>query len=354
MHRSMERLEIKGVIDWVASRKLGSNICIAFHRNADPDAIASAVGVRELFNSVNPLVKVHVIAPEGINLLSKALLTRLGLKKMVSDSKDVSICNYFVIVDTSTLSQLGDLSKSVMGKEYVVIDHHEVNGLVNNAVKALYDPYRPSASELIIKLLSHKGVKPFNKVLTLLIAGILYDTKFLRLADEHTLESVLWAMKLGGDYFEAQSILSSKEIGRSEKIAVLKGLTRAGLYMLGKEWLLAITCIGSNESLVLKSLIEAGADIALAIAKRKEHNRAIVRVSKKFLNLVDPSIAVEITTYLGESLGGEGGGHGGAAGALIDAKVTGEDILKALRKFFKGKGIGMKVLEEGRWLRECE
>ncbi len=351
---STQRVKVEEFVDWVKGKKAGTDFCVTFHRNADPDAVASAVGVKELINSVNPSLRVHVVAPEGINLLSKALLTKLGIEEVILGPKDACLCNYFVVVDTSTLSQLGDLSESVRSRQYAIIDHHEVNELIAEAVKALYDPYRPSASELVIRLLSFVRMRPPREVLTLLIAGILFDTKFLKLADEHTFESLIWAMKLGGDYQKAQSILSSKEVSRAEKIAVLKGLSRSGLYTLNKEWLVAVTCVGSNESSVLKALIEAGADIALAIARRKEHNRVSVRVSKNFLKQVNPSVAAEITKYLGETLGGEGGGHGGAAGALINAKATSKEVLKVLKEFFESKGFKLRVLEEGRWLRECD
>jgi len=350
----MQRIRIEEFIDWINSMKPGSRLCVTFHRNGDPDALASALGIKELVGSVNSSINVKIMASEGINLLSKTLLAKLNIREAVLDPKDASSCNYFVIVDTSTLSQLGDLGETVKNREYAIIDHHEVNELINEAIVALHDPYRPSASELVIRLLSFMGTFPSREVLTMLIAGILFDTKFLRLADELTLESLIWAMRLGGDYHEAQSILSSKEVSRAEKIAVLKGLSRSGLYTLNREWLVSITCIGSNESLVLKALIEAGADIAIAIAKRKEHNRVTVRASKKFLRQVDPGIAAEITKYLGKVLGGEGGGHGGAAGALINARASGKEVLEALKGFFESKGFRMRVLEEGKWLRECE
>ena len=352
--RNTGELGIKELIEWIASEEPGKNICIAFHRGGDPDAVASAIGVRELINSVNPSLKVSITPSEGINQLSKVLLIKLGMSEENLFSGDVSSCNYFIIVDTSTHSQLGGLNELVRSRKYIVIDHHEINELLDKAIVKIYDPCRPSVSELIIRSLYVVGVRPPHNLLTLLLAGVLYDTKFLRLADDYTLESVILAIRMGGDYREAQEILTSREVGMPEKIAVLKGIARLGLYSLNDEWLLAITCISSNESSVLRTLIEAGADIAIAMAKKKKYGRVIIRASSRFLKSVNSSISAEIAHYLGGAFMGEGGGHGGAAGAVVNAKITGRELLKALRKFFKDRGLKMKLLEEGKWLRECE
>jgi nanoRNase/pAp phosphatase (c-di-AMP/oligoRNAs hydrolase) len=201
----------------------------------------------------------------------------------------------------------------------------------------------------------YSGFRPPRSVLTALITGILYDTKFFRLATRETFDKVSWLIKMGGDYLLAQKLLLGREVTRSEKIAVLKGLSRTGLYQLNRKWILAITCVGAYESSVLKELIDSGADIAIAIAHKKNKIRVTARASRSFISAAQRPVAAELCSYLGKTLGGEGGGHSGAAGVTIPVSHRIEEILDVINKYFQSfLGLKMIPLEAGRWMDECE
>jgi len=328
-------------------------VCVAMHRNADPDALASALGVKEILRSLSHEKNVLLLTSEGLEQASKKLLEALAPQTEVINDNP-SGCDAAVIVDTSTPQQLNKLS-SLLSKPYVVVDHHEVNDLVRGADVGIHRASATSTSELVAELMMYLKVRPDPRILTLLIAGILYDTRVLRLASPETFAVMAWLTENGGDYRQALNILTLRETGRSEVIARLKGLSRTGLYRLNKEAILAVTCIGAHESAVLKALIDAGADVAVAVAKRPNATRITIRVSRSFLKrLGGEPIASNLALHFAKELGGSGGGHAGAAGALISSHVSPRQILKTIARFFARRGYNIGILEEGRWMEECE
>jgi len=351
MNLSVEPADAERLRKWVEELS-EDTICVAMHRNADPDALASALGVKEILHNLSYNKKILVLTSEGLEQVSKKLLEALAPQaEVISDNP--SKCGAAVIVDTSTPQQLNKLS-SLLSKPYAVIDHHEVNDLVKEAAISIHRPSAASTSELVAELMMYLKVRPHPNILTLLIAGILYDTRILRLASSETFTVMAWLTENEGDYRQALNILTLREVSRSELVARLKGLSRTGLYRLNKEAILAITCIGAHESAVLKALIDAGADVAIAVAKRPNTTRITIRVSQSFLRkLGGEPIASNLALHFSKELGGSGGGHAGAAGALINSNVSPKQILKSIARFFARKGFSIGILEEGRWMEEC-
>ena len=333
-------------------------MCIFIHKNADPDAVASAYAISYLIKYLTSgKTLISLVAPEGLEAVSRKMVEELNLKKYVDSeySSDDVNCSYQVVIDTASASQLGRYSSIL--RDYLLIDHHEVNTLVESARIILYDPKRRSSSEIVFEVMKRllgrlRGSVP-SEVLTALICGILYDTKYLRLADVATFEVMAKLIRLGGDYSFALSILSSKkELDYSERIARIKGAMRAGLYKVG-DLIVVITCIGAYESSVLKLLLDAGADIAIAIATRKNRGtRIIIRTTNEVVERLGFPLAAELARRLGESMKGSGGGHASAAGVYVE-EFKAETFIKVLTSFFKSRGLTLKVIDEGRWLSEC-
>jgi len=352
MNLSVEPADAEKLRKWVKGLS-EDTICVAMHRNADPDALASALGIKEILQSISREKNILILTSEGLEQASKKLLETLAPQAEVINDNP-SECDAAVIVDTSTPQQLNRLS-SLLSKPYVVIDHHEVNDLVEGADVSIHRPSAASTSELVAELMMYLKVRPDSGVLTFLIAGILYDTRILRLASPETFAVMAWLTENGGDYRQALNILTLREVSRSEVIARLKGLSRTGLYRLNKEAILAVTCIGAHESAVLKALIDAGADVAIAVAKRPNATRITIRVSQSFLKKFGGEpIASNLALHFAKELGGSGGGHAGAAGALINSRVSPKQVLKTIARFFAKRGYSIGILEEGRWMEECE
>ncbi len=339
-------------------------ICITTHRNADPDAIASLIALNELIKKLAPNCKVGIDLPEGLELISKEVVrTLLGsdyLNKLLS-SKCVGDYDLLIILDAASKSQLSSLITNLLGDAvpYVVIDHHEVNNIVEGAKLALHYPQSSSTSELITLIANSLGIlnELSNNTLTLLIIGILYDTKFLRIINEaEVFRAVYELMKAGGNYSYSINLLSRKELPYPEKVARLKAISRAGIYLVSNDetsFLVAITCIGAYESSVLKVLQDAGADLSIAICKRKDLCRIVLRASRNIVNTLKKPIAADLANLLGKELGGSGGGHASAAGATLSTNTDVRKVVDVVSNYFRKMGYSFRVLEEGRWLMEC-
>jgi len=344
------------VASWLS--RLQGSTCIFIHRNADPDAVASAYAISYLIKHLTSgRVLTLLIVPEGLEALSKKMIEALNLKKYVDSehSSDFMECAHQVVIDTASASQLGMYSSIL--RDYLLIDHHEVNTLVESAQIALYNPKKRSSSEIVFELMDHllskSGCRVPSEILTALICGILYDTKYLRLANDMTFEVMAKLIRLGGDYETALSILSSKkELDYPERIARIKGAMRAGLYKVG-DLIMVITCIGAYESSVLKLLLDAGADIAIAIASRKKQGtRIIIRTTNEVVERLGFPLAAELARELGKSMKGSGGGHASAAGVYVE-EFKPELFIKVLTRFFESRDLAFKTIDEGRWLCEC-
>ncbi|MEM0453932.1 MAG: DHH family phosphoesterase [Sulfolobales archaeon] len=325
--------------------------CLITHRNADLDALASALVLREIIVRITSRNEVYVIVPDGLDSLSRYFLNNLNISSdyVYEDKVFDKSCDCWIVVDAASEEQLGRFN---MLDEYLLVDHHEINMLADKAKVKLYDPRRKSTSELVALLALRFGVELRNEFLTLLIGGILYDSRFLYLADEFTFNILSELIKAGGDYVKARNLLTRRNLmDYSERIARLKAMSRLGIYRAGK-YLVVITCIGAYEGNVLKILLDNGADIAIALARRDNGLRITIRVSEEVVNELGRPVAGLLASYLGDKLGGSGGGHSLASGSYIKCRDFAE-LLKVLESFFRSMTGNFKVLEKGRWLEEC-
>jgi len=105
--------------------------------------------------------------------------------------------------------------------------------------------------------------------------------------------------------------MESVELNNSQRVAIAKALSRVQTLDAGK-WFLSYTRAGTNEGIVARALISAGADVALVCRRIQGESRLTARASRG---------ATRDGVHLGELMqqmvtrsGGEGGGHAGAAG----------------------------------------
>ncbi len=326
------------------------SICFLTHRNADPDAIASLLALKHVFERLNASLTLTIYLPEGMSRESKKLLSSLNY--VLNTVNDLRHCDLMVVLDSSSYSQIGSYSEAIK-TPYVLVDHHEVNELVKEAFVSFHYPEASSTSELVALIAYELGIELPPEIMTLLIAGILYDSRFLKLAKPTAFEALHYlTMKCYDCYVKALNVLSREEIPRSETIAILKGLSRTGLYSVGN-YLLAISCVSAYEASVLKHLINAGADIAVVVSRKENSTNIYVRVAQDVIEVLKKPLAGELCKYVSNALGGSGGGHAGAAGALLPADIELENLINLLRKFFEELKLEFRVMEEGRWFERC-
>ena len=133
------------------------NIVITSHRNADPDAVSSAIVLSRFIRTITHK-KPYIIFPESINEVSKKIIKELNLSNYVYDLDFLlkTILRHsdplYIIVDTSNSGQLGILKDLVLNSEYILIDHHRPGDLLDGAIISFINPHIRSTSELVYNI----------------------------------------------------------------------------------------------------------------------------------------------------------------------------------------------------------
>ena len=306
---------------------------IATHKNADPDAIASAILLKYFIESIGG--NACIMVPEGISSLTRRILSDLDVE-YVECSKPYSV-DGVIVVDASNQIQLGGVLEAIDGGSLILIDHHAPGNLVERAYISLVNQDYPSTTELVVEVIKASGGRVSAELATLGLIGILYDSRRFLIIGPRTFEITQTLIEWGGDYVHAVKILSQeREEDYSERNARLRALSRLKIARTCKDLLVAVTHIGSYESSVARSLIELGADIAVVLTERREGYRASVRTSRRAeaRGVKADSIAL----YLAGKYGGEGGGHSMAAMAHLGFFTdTIEDAVNTISRSLPGK-----------------
>lgn len=304
----------------------GKKIVVVTHKNADPDAIASAftiTGFLKMQKSYTAL-----ILPQGANEAGKSMLSSLN----VIYDKDILFSKYYhvldnesvlVIVDTNNPENLGIASKLLnVIRTIVIIDHHRPRSLSfssNYEVYPLIIPTYTSCSELVYDLLSE--IYSINSLeATALLAGIIYDTRRFLAITPRTFKIVSELLNRGGDYHRAISMIT-RDMDYSERMARLKAAQRMKIFTC-RGYIVAISHVGAFEGSAARGMIELGADLAIVYSIRKNMFRVTLRSTGRFYRETGVSIGRDIIPYLIRILNASGGGHDNA-GSLEGYRVEG-------------------------------
>jgi len=290
-----------------------------------------------------------IVFPEGLSRLSKKFLSCLDIDvDYLCDATNVGDIDYLVLLDTNSLSQLSEKLVEIARKtKIVIIDHHLWRRKYpENTVIAIVDKTYLSTSSIVYDLAKKEGHK-FNKnILTLLLGGILYDTKRLSLLNSKVLRLVANILDEGGDYATASRLLRH-EMDISEKIARFKASQRVKVYRIG-DLLIAATRVDAFEASVARLFLEMGADVAVVVSQQKRGKvRVIARSSPEFFKRTKISLGSHIMPVIGEIIQGEGGGHDTAGGAqgVYDADRLVELVVKIIVEKIVGQQIDLKIIE---------
>ena len=119
---------------------------ILFHRNGDPDALASAFALSLCFPGIS------ISGTGGLNAAAKNISAFLGIETREYSPEELQEFDLAIVLDTSTPSQLEILPNIPK----VVIDHHAKNSgwIDRDDVLHYYtDPEKRSCAEIIFDLL---------------------------------------------------------------------------------------------------------------------------------------------------------------------------------------------------------
>lgn len=296
-----------------------SNVIIMPHKNADMDAIGSAIGVVKL---VRMRGKTPYIALNSVNMSIRNIMARLNeeesLKGVVKPEGEliglVDEKTLLIVVDhhKKSISEAPDLVDQI--KDRVVIDHHRRSGeFIESTELVFLEPYASSTAELVTELFTYMTD---NVVLSkfeaeALLAGITVDTKnFTVQTGVRTFEAASMLRRFGADPEVVKKYFK-------EDYMVIKN--RADI-VRQSEIFMDDTIIGILEDKVDNSILIAAqaADEMLSINGMKASFVA-VKISNNETHVSARSLGEISVQLIMEKLGG--GGHLNQAATRIDLSV---------------------------------
>ena len=302
--------EFQKIIDILNQKKI-KNVGIFTHQNADPDAIASVISLKYLIEKLVSNISVKIFIKSSSTLSKNLMSIWKGEIYEKFSRKDLDA---FFLCDANNLSQTGysDIENKLKDNLPIfVIDHHSEHEFTNRASHSIILPIT-STAEILVQLFIEMKITIPSDIATILISGILFDTRRFIHLSESTFSTVNQLIDFGGNYENALSMLQIP-LSESEIIARIKGATRIKIYR-SKPFIIASSFVSTYESSVARSLIELGAHCSIVLSSPdKDKFRISFRCTRMFaehysLNLGDVSNNLAIT------LGGSGGGHRTAAG----------------------------------------
>jgi len=309
-----------GILEFFRAVRPGT-VLITAHVNADPDAVASALLVREVLESMG--FTARVCFPEGPSKLSKKLIERVGVS--YEQNCLCSDADYVVVCDTPNEIQLSDVKECLEGKSVVVVDHHGHGSIAERAALVLVER-EASTTTLAAEIAQSIGLKLGRELSTLALAGIAFDTKRFALATPRTLRAAAWLLEQGGSLEEALAGLE-EEPEYTERVARLKAAQRAMVIEVCG-YLVAVSEVSSFEASAARALVSLGADLAIVVGGRGGEVRASSRLSRNLARMgVD---LADIAQRVASVLRGEGGGHKGAAGVKIRKRIHKGALVRGL------------------------
>ncbi|MBI4017362.1 MAG: DHH family phosphoesterase [Candidatus Aenigmarchaeota archaeon] len=305
--------------------KKAKRVAILTHHNADLDSVCPALVLKEVLQSRG--ADVMVGAAESV---SKGARRAIEGHDVVIDP-DVSAYDTIVTIDAASPEQLMPITLDYA--KLIVIDHHQPGALAERAHAAFVDSTSRSCTQLVYKILKELEVKPTPEMATLLIAGIVGDTAYLRFADIEIFQLLIELLQISGKkYHEILDTLGT-ETELSERIAILKSTQRLRAYAIG-DTLIAFSTVGSFEAAVARSFLKLGADIAIVAVPRDGAVRISGRMNWKLRERIN--LATDVFRPCEALIGGSAGGHDAAASANgtkpENIKATFAQMLKLLEK----------------------
>lgn len=320
-------MDIKGQI--LRKIKLSQNILINIHKSPDYDSFSSALSLRYFLRKLGK--KATVISCQKINRHFHFLEGAKNIKVINYSKFDFSPYDLFIIPDTATMERVtGSVEiKLPKGIDYIAIDHHQTNEI--GYPLRLVESRSSATAEVLFDLFDKWRVKIDPRLATLLLAGILGDTVFLRFCEDRkkTMETVLQLVRKGADmdflsekFFEDYAFNLVRAVGY-----FLINLKREKNFVWSAMDFETYKKFGQPEG-----VREMAADNFFRGVRGVGYGVAILETKKGVVNMSFRSKKkVDVTKYA--KLFG-GGGHKNAAGATILASY--DEAIKKIRTTLSG------------------
>ncbi|MBD3185505.1 hypothetical protein GF325_01655 [Candidatus Bathyarchaeota archaeon] len=303
-------------------------IIIFAHDNIDPDALGSISGVSFLIEHLSLGLKPVFMFKGTMSLQARKMMEDLSLDMALID--ELPSGNFLpIIVDSQGYPSMKKKQENILksnGAPPVIIDHHEPVKKHEQDV-SLIDPSSKSNCEIIMRLMKIANITPSFQVARYLIAGMMFDTGFLRHASSESISVMSPLLDTGVDLDELRSLLRTP-MAYSERMARVKGAMRAEITRIN-QCIIATTRVSSYEASVCRGLVSLGVDIALCLASNRGSWRISSRQTQSCLEEYCVDLA-RVMSNLAGALDCTGGGHSAAAASNGDG--DGEQALEFAKK----------------------
>lgn len=299
-----------------------TNILFLCHRNADPDAVASAYTLAQALGGDVGIV-------DGVNRVAGMLVDSLDIE--VVEDPDPSDYDITVVVDTSTQAQLNDIVLS----KYAVVDHHSTCALKDDAEFYIHRNVT-STAEIVFEIIKVMEAPLMRNSAMALVTGIITDTGNFKYGNPQSFRTLADILEGSGvEYGEVVDLLASTPQDISMRIALLKAAMRAEMHRC-EDWIIATSTISSFGGTAAGILTHVGADVVF-VGSDKD---GVARVSSRARRgAIEAGVNLgKILEEVSKEYNGTGGGHDGAAG--LD--VEGGDVRQILKSCVD---VAVKILE---------
>ncbi len=307
---------------------LRGRVFLFCHHNADPDSVCAAHAVQELAKALDASVKANIVLPGGASSLSRKIIVELGIR--VSEPASLRDADSLILLDTATLTQLGDWADMVAsaGASIVLIDHHSPHHETSSiASLRLVDEEATSTCEIVSRLYEGYGLTPSKTVAKAILVGMAFDSRRFSIGTSRTLASASRLLEIDGPLEDIIALLSPDR-DRSETLARLKAAQRMRLHEVGG-WTIATSHVSSFQASAARSFLGLGADVAVVAGRDKRKLRASLRATDRFYRETSIHLGKDIASHLGNEFNGAGSGHSTAAGVNGEGD-TKEVLLRAV------------------------
>ncbi len=298
-------------------------IGITAHINADPDALAAALGLKNFLSQIYPQKQIHIILPQ-LNKIAEKVFNEICVNHLDStvERRWPESLDLLILVDTGDLN-ITELPEQFITdptgkiiKRIIIIDHHtRPENLDQRVACNLILGELSSTAEIISIFYQLHKIHPPLVIIKMLLIGIITDTAHFRYANTISLENTKYLLEKGQIQVSDVNVHLQRPMARSEKIARIRGAMRVEKLYLIKDYVIAFSHVSSYEASACKALIELGYDVSFVVSYEKKKNgfRISSRAKEEIIKKEGLHLG-ELLADLGTEFDGSGGGHDGAAG----------------------------------------
>jgi len=241
----------------------GKRLLVLCHDDADSDALGAA-------HVLARVVDGDMAVPQTVSEHARELQYKLRMKLIFQP--DLSKYDLTILVDTADPQQL----PGCLPREYLLVDHHAKNNLVDGALAAVYE-LTDSTCQLVWRICRHLGKGLDENMALALGAGLMGDTRYLATAANSSLADLAAILEEGGvSYRDLLRVL--RVTGRIDREVRLQAASASQILKVGN-CLVASTIAQRNYVYyIAMMLLELGADIALVGYQQQEN--CFIRLAK--------------------------------------------------------------------------